>query len=70
MQRGEFHPAHDHPADQPIDQGSSAQKMSLARCWTVCTHHVHILEMNGESYRLKLSRENAASQAPDDREEE
>ena len=44
--------------------------MSLARCWTVCTHHVHILEMNGESYRLKLSRENAASQAPDDREEE
>ena len=26
------------------------------------THHVHILEMNGESYRLKRSRENAASQ--------
>ena len=22
------------------------------------THHVHILEMNGESYRLKRSREN------------
>ena len=34
------------------------------------THHVHILEMNGESYRLKRSRENDASQAPDDREEE
>ena len=34
------------------------------------THHVHILEMNGDSYRLKRSRENAASQAPDDREEE
>ncbi len=34
------------------------------------THHVHILEMNGESYRLKRRRENAASQAPDDREEE
>ena len=34
------------------------------------THHVHILEMNGESYRLKRSRENAASQAPDDREQE
>ena len=34
------------------------------------THHVHILEMNGESYRLKRSRETAASQAPDDREEE
>ena len=33
------------------------------------THHVHILEMNGESYRLKRSRENAASPAseePDD----
>ncbi len=29
------------------------------------THHVHILEMNGESYRLKRSRENAAPQAPD-----
>ena len=30
------------------------------------THHVHILEMNGESYRLKRSREKAAPQAPDD----
>ena len=33
------------------------------------THHVHILEMNGESYRLKHSRENASAQAseePDD----
>ena len=33
------------------------------------THHVHILEMNGESYRLKRSRENAgspASEEPDD----
>ena len=29
------------------------------------THHVHILEMNGESYRIKHSRQNAASQAPD-----
>ena len=27
------------------------------------THHVHILEMNGERYRLKRSRENATSQA-------
>ena len=34
------------------------------------THHVHILEMNGEIYRLKHSREAAASQAPGDREEE
>ena len=30
------------------------------------THHVHILEMNGDSYRLKRSRENAAPQASDD----
>ena len=29
------------------------------------THHVHILEMNGESYRLKPSRESAESQAPE-----
>ncbi len=29
------------------------------------THHVHILEMNGESHRLNRSRENAASQAPE-----
>ena len=26
------------------------------------THHVHILEMNGESYRLKRSRESAGPQ--------
>ena len=26
------------------------------------THHVHILEMNGDSYRLKRSRDYAASQ--------
>ena len=30
------------------------------------THHVHILEMNGERYRLKRSRESAAFQSPDD----
>ena len=33
------------------------------------THHVHIPEMNGESYRLKRSRENAsprASEEPDE----
>ena len=33
------------------------------------THHVHILEMNGESYHLKRSRDSAASQAPDDPDE-
>ena len=30
------------------------------------THHVHILEMNGDSYRLKHSRDNSPGQAPDD----
>ena len=29
------------------------------------THHVHILDMNGDSYRLKGSRQSAASQSPD-----
>ncbi len=29
------------------------------------THHVHFLELNGESYRLKRSRENAAAKAPE-----
>ena len=29
------------------------------------THHVHILEMNGESYRLKGSWQNAATPGPD-----
>ena len=45
---------------------SSARNGSPERCWNGCTHHVHILEMNGESYRLKRSRENAAAQAPDE----
>ena len=34
------------------------------------THHVHILEMSDESYKLKRSRGNAAPQAPDDPGEE
>ena len=29
------------------------------------THHVHILEMNGDSYRLMRSRENTISKSPD-----
>ena len=60
MQRGEFHPGHDHPTDQPIDRGASAHRTSPARCWTVCTHHVHTLEMNGESYRLNRHTDNPA----------
>ena len=34
------------------------------------THHVHILEMNGASYRLKHSRENTAAQALGEPDEE
>ena len=34
------------------------------------THHVHILEMNGESYRLKHSRESAGFQTPEEPGEE
>ena len=30
------------------------------------SHHVHILEMNGDSYRLRHSRKNAASQVSDE----
>ena len=30
------------------------------------THHVHILEMNGESYRLKHSRESTGFQTPEE----
>ena len=30
------------------------------------THHAHILDMNGESYRLKRSRETAAPPQPDE----
>ena len=33
------------------------------------THHVHILEMNGESYRLRHSREGVASKVSDDPED-
>ena len=28
------------------------------------THHVHIVEMNGESYRLKGSRQDALASSP------
>ena len=33
------------------------------------THHVHILEMNGDSYRLRHSRQRAASQVSDEPED-
>ena len=33
------------------------------------THHVHILEMNGDSYRLRHSRQSAAHQVSDEPED-
>ena len=33
------------------------------------THHVHILETNGGSYRLRHSRQNAASQVSEEPED-
>ena len=33
------------------------------------THHVHILEMNGDSYRLRHSRQSAAHEVSDDQED-
>ena len=33
------------------------------------THHVHILELNGDSYRLRHSRQSVASQVADDPED-
>ena len=34
------------------------------------THHVHVLEMNGESYHLNRSRESAVSQPSDESEDD
>ena len=33
------------------------------------THHVHILEMNGDSYRLRRRRQSAAYQVSDEPED-
>ena len=64
---------------QPVKQGrriyDEAVRQALIVVWEAAdrltgalldrlTHHVHILEMNGESYRLKGSRQSAAALAP------
>ena len=56
------------PPTSPSTSGprSSDRSASPGRCWTGSPITSHILEMNGESYRLKRSRENAAAQAPDE----
>ena len=43
----------------------SAPRGSPGRLLDRLTHHVHILEMNGDSYRLKGSRQDAGPQSPD-----
>ena len=52
----------------PFDEwteGSGSERLTGALLDQL-THHVNILEMNGESYRLKRSRENAASLASEE----
>ena len=48
--------------DRSLRTGASYRSVSPERLTGALldrlTHHVHILEMNGESYRLKHSREN------------
>ena len=48
--------------NQPFDEWTEGLRLGAPHRLTL---HVHILEMNGESYGLKRSRENAASQAPE-----
>ena len=50
---------------QPRESSGDSERLTGALLDRL-THHVHILEMNGESYRLKHSRESAASQPPDE----
>ena len=52
-----------------LTEGFGSERLTGALLYRL-THHVHILEMNGESYRLKCSRENAQPPAPDDPDEE
>ena len=52
-----------------LTEGFGSERLTGALLYRL-THHVHILEMNGESYRLKYSQENAQPPAPDDPDEE
>ena len=52
------------PANLPFNElteGFGSERLTGALLDRL-THHVYILEMNGESYRLKCSRENASPQ--------
>ena len=52
-----------------LTEGFGSERLTGALLYRL-THHVHILEMNGDSYRLKHSRQSAASQVSDDPVEE
>ena len=69
LREGLRHGTHQPPL-QRVDRRASARSASPGALLDRLTHHVHILEMNGESYRLKCSRENAQPPAPDDPDEE
>ena len=64
--RARLHHGNHQPALRRVDGGVRVRKRLTGALLDRLTHHVHILEMNGESYRLKRSRENAVPQAPDD----
>ena len=61
--RAGLHPDHHQPALRRMDRGVRLRTSHRSAAGPA-HHHVHILEMNGESYRLKRSRKNAVPQAP------
>ena len=58
------------PADRHFAQYEGGARSTEVFGSDRLTHHVHILEMNGDSYRLKRSRENSVSQPSDEPDEE
>jgi len=50
------HAGHQQPAVQRMDEAFGSERLTGALLDRL-THHVHILEMNGESFRLKDSKQ-------------
>ena len=61
--RARLYPSHHQPALRRVDEVFGSERLTGALLDRL-THHVHILEMNGDSYRLKGSRQSAAALAP------
>ena len=57
------------PADRHFAQYEGSARSTEVFGSDRLTHHVHILEMNGDSYRLRHSRQSAASQVSDEPED-